>query len=422
MHETAGPDPGLVPADPHRHVGCGFVVLYTLAYMGTCLVLIAPITVTLALKINALVGTERAPGSLALVVGVGALMAMVGTPFFGRLSDRTSSRWGMRRPWMVAGLVGGSLGILVVAAAPSVPVVLLGWCVAQLFFNGLFAAQLAVLPDQVPTAQRGLVAGVLGICVPVAAVSATFVVKLFSGHQLAMFLTPCAVGGFFVLLFAATLDDRRLARDDRPVWSVREFASTFYVNPRKNPDFAWAFSSRFMLVLAYAFLTTYQVYYLLEHLGSAEGDVPQQIFLATLIQSSVVVAASLLSGRVSDRVQRRKIFVLAAAVVYSAAMLVVAAASDFPGFLLGVALSGLGFGMYFAVDLALVADVLPDKDSAAKDLGVFNFAGAVPFTVAPALAAAILAVGNGSYGLLFTVAAACAAVGAVAIMPVTGVR
>src|SRR3954452_17687432 len=115
MHEIAGPDPGLVPADPQRHVGRGFVALYTLAYMGTCLVLIAPITVTLALKINALVGTERAPGSLALVVGVGALMAMVGTPFFGRLSDRTSSRWGMRRPWMVAGLVGGSLGILVVA-------------------------------------------------------------------------------------------------------------------------------------------------------------------------------------------------------------------------------------------------------------------------------------------------------------------
>lgn len=72
MHEVARPD-------PERRVGSGFMVLYTLAYIGTCLVLIAPITVTLALKINSLVGTERAPGSLALVVGVGAVMAMVGT-------------------------------------------------------------------------------------------------------------------------------------------------------------------------------------------------------------------------------------------------------------------------------------------------------------------------------------------------------
>ena len=58
-------------------------------------------------------------------------------PFFGRMSDRTSSRWGMRRPWMLLGLLGGSLGILVVALAPSVPVVLVGWCIAQLLFNAV---------------------------------------------------------------------------------------------------------------------------------------------------------------------------------------------------------------------------------------------------------------------------------------------
>jgi MFS family permease len=78
---------------------------------------------------------------LALVAGVGALVAMFGNPFFGRMSDRTCSGQGMRRPWMVIGLVGGSLGILVVALAPNIPVVLIGWCLAQLFFNALQAAQ-----------------------------------------------------------------------------------------------------------------------------------------------------------------------------------------------------------------------------------------------------------------------------------------
>jgi len=62
---------------------------------------------------------EQAPKSLAVVTGIGALLAMVGNPFFGRLSDRTSSRLGMRRPWMVTGLVGGSAGILMVALAPT---------------------------------------------------------------------------------------------------------------------------------------------------------------------------------------------------------------------------------------------------------------------------------------------------------------
>jgi MFS family permease len=417
------PTAELEPESPAaRRVGLGFISLYTLAYMSTCLVFLAPVLVTLALKVNSLVGIERAPKSLALVTGIGALLALVGNPFFGRMSDRTSSRLGMRRPWMVIGLVGGSFGILIVAVAPTIPVVLVGWCIAQLFFNALLAAQVAVLPDQVPAAQRGLVAGVLGVCLPIASVSGTFVVQLFAGNQLAMFGAPCAIGGFFILLFAVTLKDRRLATADRPTWSLREFASTFYVNPRKSQDFTWAFASRFMFVLAYAFLTTYQAYYLLDRIGSAEADVPHQIFLGTLAQSVVLVAASLIGGRLSDRTGRRKIFVLTASIVYGLAMFAIALASDLNGFLVGMAIGGLGFGMYTAVDLALVVDVLPDRDNVAKDLGVFNIAGALPFAVAPAIAPVILALGGGSYGVLYAGAGVCAIIGAVAILPVKGVR
>jgi MFS family permease len=279
----------------------------------------------------------------------------------------------------------------------------------------------AVLPDQVPSEQRGLVSGVLGICLPIASVSGTFVVQLFTGNQLAMFLAPCAIGGIAVLLFVLTLKDRRLARADRPTWSLREFASTFYVNPKENPDFAWAFVSRFLLVLAYAFLTNFQAYYLLNKIGSAESDVPRQIFLGTLVQSTVIVAASLVGGKLSDRAGRRKIFVLAAAIVYGVAMFVVAIASRFNGFLVGMAIGGLGFGMYVAVDLALVADVIENKDNA-KDLGVFNIASALPFSIAPAIAPAILAIGGGSYGVLYAFAGVSAVVGAVAILPVKRVR
>jgi MFS family permease len=389
--------------------------------MGTILVLLAPVLVTLALKVNSLVGIEQAPNSLALVTGIGALLAMLGNPFFGRMSDRTSSRLGMRRPWMVIGLVGGSLGVLLVALAPNVSVVLVGWSIAQLSFNALLAALVAVLPDQVPAAQRGLVSGVLGVCLPIASVSGTFLVQLFTGNQLAMFLVPCAIGGFFILVFAVTLKDRRLAKADKPTWSLREFASTFYVNPRRNRDFAWAFASRFLFVLAYAFLTTYQAYYLLDKIGSAEADVPRQIFLGTLAQAAVVVAASLVGGQLSDRTGRRKIFVLTAAIMYGLAMFVVAIASNFNGFLVGIAISGLGFGMYVAVDLALVADLLPDKDNA-KDLGVMNIAGALPYSIAPAIAPAILAIGSGSYGVLYAFAGVSAIIGAFAILPVKRVR
>lgn len=428
MPDRPGPQssaPKVVDASefiPTERVGWEFVTLYVAAYMGAILLFVAPLLVSLSLKVNSLVGLKQAPNSLALVAGTGALLAMFANPIFGKMSDRTASSWGMRRPWMVTGLLGGSLGILVVALAPNIAVVLVGWCIAQLFFNALLAALVAVLPDQVPVTQRGQVAGILGICLPIASVGGTFVVQVFTGNELAMFLAPCVIGGLFVLIFARTLKDRRLAVADKPTWSMDEFTNTFYVNPRLHPDFGWAFASRFMFVLAYAFLTTYQAYYLLEKIGSVESDVPRQIFLATLTMSVGIVAASLLGGALSDRMGRRKIFVSGASLVFGLAMFIIAAANSFDGFLVGMAIGGVGFGLYIAVDLALVTDVLPDTTNSAKDLGLMNIAGALPSSIAPAIAPVILLLGNGTYSVLYAVAGGCAMAGAAAILPVKRVR
>src|ERR1700688_4470837 len=78
-----------------QRVGWRFISLYTVAYMSTSLLFLAPLLVTLALKVDSLVGIKQAPGSLALVAGTGALLAMVANPFFGKLSDRTASPLGM---------------------------------------------------------------------------------------------------------------------------------------------------------------------------------------------------------------------------------------------------------------------------------------------------------------------------------------
>ena len=411
----------LAPLDPPR-VGRRFITLYALSYAGGSLLFLGPLLVSLALKVNDLVGIDDAPKNLALVTGVGSLLAIVSNPLFGRLSDRTTSALGMRRPWMIVGLVGGAVGTLTVALAPSIGVVLVGWCIAQVFLNALLAAQAAILPDQVPTVQRGLVSGILGVCLPAASVAATYLVQAFEGRQLMMFLAPLLVGGVLVGIFTSSLHDRRLDAVDKPPWSLRQLVGTFYVSPRANPDFAWAFTSRFMLVMAYAFLVTYQAYYLIDEVGVVEGDVAHQIYLGTLVQSVALVIASPLTGRLSDRLQRRKIFVMAAAVIYAAALFVIATASGIGGYLFGMALGGLGFGMYMAVDLALVVDVLPDTGSAAKDLGVINIAGALPFALAPALAPAVLAISGNSYSALYLVAGTCALLGALAVVPIRRVR
>ena len=53
-------------APPPNRVGWGCRCPYAAAYMGTCLLFLAPALVTLALKVNALVGIDDAPNALAL--------------------------------------------------------------------------------------------------------------------------------------------------------------------------------------------------------------------------------------------------------------------------------------------------------------------------------------------------------------------
>ena len=222
---------------------------------------------------------------------------------------------------------------------------------------------------------------------------------------------------------AIVLPDRRLNVAQRPTVNVREFIESFWLDPRQHPSFFWAWLSRFLLVTGTAFLTTYQSYYLMDKLGYAVGEVPTLIFKGMLVQAIFIVIASLLSGRASDVSGRRKIFVLMSAAVYGLGLWTIAAAQAYPTFLVGMALTGIGQGVFFAVELALVTQILPDSArNAGKDLGMFNIANTLPQSVAPAIGPAILWLTDDSYTWLFIVAGTMAFLAAIAITPLRQVR
>jgi len=386
------------------------------------LALLTPMLVTLALRVRQLAPLNAAD-ELAKVLLLGALCAMVGNPLFGRLSDRTRSRFGMRRPWLIGGMLVGTGSLVIIALAPNVSLVMLGWCLAQLAFNAVLAAIVAILPDQVPAVQRGTVSGVLGICMPIGQASGTYLVQALPDSMPMMFLVPAIVGSAAVFLLAAILPDRRLDPSQSAPGSLADFLRSFWLNPRHYPDFFWAWLSRFLLVTGTAFLTTYQSYYLIDKLGYTVEAVPNLIFKGMLAQAIMIILSSLISGRASDSSGRRKIFVIVAAAVYAAGLWTIAAAGAYPTFLAGMALTGMGQGVFFAVELALVTQILPDRRlSAAKDLGMFNIANTLPQMVAPALGPWILMAGHGNYTWLFVVAGAIALLSSFAIMPLRGVR
>lgn len=418
MHRVVAPASTGIAA--HR-AGWGFISIYAAAYSGTWLALLTPIMVTLALRAREL-APENSEYWLSLVLAVGAVFALVGNPLAGWLSDRTTSPWGMRRPWLIGGALAGTASLWMVATAPSVGWLLAGWCLAQLSFNAVLAPLAALLPDHVPAARRGTVAGIISVSTPVGQVGGTFLTHALAGDMAAMLMVPAVVCIVLILVLSIALPDRRLAPGMAAPLEVRAFLQSFRASPQRTPDFAWVCSGRFLLIMCMSFLMAYQPFFLMDRLGFMAAEVPNVVFRSTLVQSAAVIFAGLVAGRVSDLTRRRKPFVIAAALACSAGAWVASSASTYEVFLVAVTLFGLGLGAFLSVDLALVTDVLPNKeDDAAKDLGLFNIASALPQIIAPGIASAIL-VQAGGYRSVFVVAGVMALMAAFAVMPVRSVR
>jgi MFS family permease len=347
---------------------------------------------------------------------------MVSNPVFGALSDGTRSRFGRRRPWLVGGVLCGCAALAVIGLAPTINIVLLGWCLAQLAYNAVLAALVAIIPDRIPPAQRGTVVGILGVCMPIGQITGTYLVQLLSFNMTGMLVVPGLIGIAGVLLLVFVLPE-----EPRPGPGLRAQApqpAAFAVEqPRDHRDFSWAWLSRVLFTTGSSFLQAYQPFLLLGKLGFDAADVPRLIFRSTLVSAVMVVVFSLIAGRLSDRTGRRLPFVMAGSVIQGLGLWLIAVSDSYTTLLLGVALAGIGHGIYEGVDLALVTDVLPDRDQhAAKDLGLLNMANTLPQVIAPLSAPAILAVSHGDYTLLFAVAGAVAVLGAAALIPLKHVR
>ena len=279
-----------------RAVGWRFVAVYALAYMSTCLLLLAPLLVTPGTQ-GQLPRRDR-PGtsSLALVTGVGACWRSSPTRSSGDSATAPRRRWACGdRGWSPA-----SSGALSAssrrAGADSIPVVLLGWCLAQLFFNAPASrhGRRAAGPGPHRSARCRLRGPRR---VPADRVGGRHVPRrALRRNQLAMFLAPCAIGG-------SSSAVRRQARRPPPgrgaqtAWSMREFAEHVLRQPASQPRLR--VGVRQPLPLRPGLRLPRHVPGLLpaRPVGSAEDEVPHQIFLGTLAQSAVLVAASLVGGQ-----------------------------------------------------------------------------------------------------------------------------
>ncbi|MDF3297427.1 MFS transporter [Streptomyces tropicalis] len=406
-------------AEPVAPVGRGWTAALALANGAIWVGWYGPLQILLARQAG-----DFAPGTgmqkealLAWVTAAGAAVSLVANPFFGALSDRTTARCGRRTPWIAAGTAGGALSLLLLAGARGPVTMAAGWCLVQLTLNAAFAAVTAAVPDRVPRSRRGAVGGWLGAAQLLGVVGGTGLATLAGG--VAAGYAACAVFTVAgVLPYLLLHRDLRLAAADRPAWSWRGFLAGFLLSPRRHPDLAWAWLTRFLVNLSNALVLLYLLYYLRDRIRY--GDPGRGVLVLTAVNGATLLATVVAGGVWSDRVGRRKPFVVASGVLMAAATAALAVWPTWPGAVVAAAVLGVGFGVFTSVDFALMTDVLPAAPDRGKDLGVINVANALPQVAAPALAAPVVT-HLGGYRVLYLLAAAAAVAGALLVGRIRGV-
>ncbi|MFI6028051.1 MFS transporter [Amycolatopsis magusensis] len=412
--ETAPAGPG--STGPRR----GFLFFLGFAAVGAAMANLVPAVLTLSLKATQL-DAARATTIVSVVSGVGALASLLAFPLLGRLSDRTTSRLGRRRPFLLLAVVLYAVGAGCMLAAGNTAVLTLSAVATFAGFSSVTVGCTAVLTDQLPPHRRGPASAVIGLSLPLGAVLGLFTAQLVAPDLTAMILLPAAAAIAGALLLFTTLDDP--PGTARPPFDARELLRTFWVNPRRRPDFAWAWASRLLVFLGVAAIQAYQTFYLILVLDFPPERVAGAVFLSTLVLTAAATLFAPITAKLSDRLRRRKPFVVGAALIFAVGLGLAAFADSFTEFLVAVGIVGLGQGVYLAVDIALVTQLVPDPANPGKDLGLMNIANTLPSSIVPAIAPAILSIGATAaapqnFTALFLVGALAGLAGAALILPI----
>jgi len=412
-----GEEPTAVSGAPTERVPARWILAFSLAVTGTFVGWYGPLQILLAKQADVFSPGGK-EGVLALVTGVGALFSLIANPVWGALSDRTTSRFGRRLPWIAAGTAAGAGGLALLAVADNVAMMIVGWSLVQTALNAPFAALTAAIPDQVPVAQRGMAGGYFGVAQTVGAAAGAGLAV--TGGGIAGGYLACA--GFVLVSVVPYLlirRDRVLPIAARPDWQWRTFLAGFWISPARHPDFAWAWLTRFLINLGNAMSVLYLLFYLKEevHLADPDGGV----LILTAVNAATLLITVLVAGAWSDRLGNRRAFVTWSGIIMAVAGFLLAGWPTWIGVIVAALVLGVGFGAFTSVDFALMTQVLPADQDRGKDLGVINIANSLPQVLAPAIAAPIVAHAGG-YPTLYVASSVIALAGAALVYRIKSVR
>ncbi len=385
--ETTEPVAAAPPSKPRMTISQNLAVssfwFATNLHWGALLLIVIPHQAKL-------MSPQDPAGAIAWIFGLGSIVALLIPLLAGAMSDRSTSRFGRRRPFMVFGIAVNLIGLAVMgygASQLSLVIYILGYLVVQFGNNTAGAAYAGIIPDMVPPAQHGEASGYMATMTQAGMIIGAFGsgILLGQGNAMLAYLTIACILVAFVVLTVLTVRERPLESKPAPL-TPAEFIRAL-VEPLKYRDFFWVLVTRALVTLGMWCVQPFIQSYL-----SDVVHVQNEVKMGGYLLATILVFATitgLLGGKLSDVIGRKKVVYVANAVIALCSVAFVFSHSLQYTFIVG-ALYGMGYGAYFSVDWALACDVLPNMEDAGKDMGIWHISMVLPQTFAPALAGFVL--------------------------------
>jgi len=356
-------------------------------------------TVLIQSQVDAVVPRGSQNGAIGFAIGLGGFLAMAVPPLVGAWSDRLNTRFGRRRPIMVAGTLLTIPGLILLMTAGNYPQIVVGYAIVQFFFNAAGAAYAGIIPDVVPAQQFGKASGFLATMTQLGIGGGLGVTSLLGSNRAIYLVFIAAILLTLVPTIWAARNEGLAPVAPHPKRSMGEAIREF-LRPLHEGDFAWVVFTRLMISSGIT-AVLYNLHNFFRDVVLTPATSPDTFTSNWLL---VVVLTALpfgfFGGLLSDRLHRRKVFVYLAggAQAFVAIVFIAFYPSAIPlVFALGIAY-GVGYGLYFAVDWALACDTLPDKSQSAKDMGLFHIALTMPQAIIPFFGGPLIDALNGPHG------------------------
>ena len=374
---------------PVTRQSSAFLVLYALAWAGGAVAYVPFLTILLPVRVAAMAGAQRVEW-VAYITFFGAIAASAGGLLFGWLSDRSR----VRRPWIIAGLVGSIALMLCVPLASDPLQLLLFIIVWQLALNMMLGPLSAWAADHVPPPQLGLLGGLLALS-PALGSAAGAVVTI---PGLATPDERLALVG--LLVSACVLPALIFAR---PLDSAASKSESLETGTRTGPAARAMWLARFLVQICEATLFAYLYFYFRSVDPQRDAGSIARLFSIVICTA---VPAALLIGRWSDRLGRPIAPLIATAVTLAIALGLLALASTPAEATAAYVLFGFATTIFLSLHSAQTLRVLGRAERRGFDLGVFNLTNTAPSLIMPWLTVAI--VPEFGFSRLFAVLAALA--------------